>query len=197
MDNNQRIACKNFFLKRMSRVRKEIRDQLAERAVDNLTLYYSLLHSTKERGMSELVEAIHNSTYSTSKSHRHHHYPSGTMEHSLGVYKLMSEKAELLRQQGHKIKESDLILVALLHDVAQGKCAEWTQYAGHGRRSRAIVERYLPDVSPEVLEAINGHMHLAFNSNVLWHLINQADHRDAATCNKGYAKISDTDTVSL
>ena len=49
MDTNQRIACENFFLKRMSRVRKEIRDQLAERAVDNLTRYYSLLHSTKER----------------------------------------------------------------------------------------------------------------------------------------------------
>ena len=38
---------------------------------------------------------------------------------------------------------------------------------------------------------------MAINLNVLWYLINQTDHRDAATCNKGYAKISDTETVSL
>lgn len=197
MDINQRTECKNYFLKRMVRVRKEVRDQLAERAVDNLTRYYSLLHSTGEPGMEDLVKAIHDSSYTTSKSVRHHHYPSGTMEHSLGVYKLMSEKADKLRQQGYQIKESDVILVALLHDLAQGKCPEWDHYRGHGRRSRAIVERYLPEVSSEVLQAIEGHMHFPFNNNPLWHLIVKVDTKDAATCNKGFVKLSDTEVAAL
>lgn len=182
----------------MSGVRKEIRDQLAERAVDNLVRYYSLLHSTGEPGIDVLVKAIHNSTFTTSMSNSHHHYPSGTMEHSLGVYQLMSQEADKLRNKGHQIKESDVVLVALLHDVGQGKCIEWAGYGGHGGRSRAIVERYLTEVSADVLEAINGHLHRPANvKNVLWKLIKDADKRDGHTCDKGYAKISDADVVLL
>ena len=198
MNINQRTECKNYFLKRMYRVRREIRDQLAERAVDNLIRYYSLLHSTGEPGIEALVRAIHGSSFTTSRSVHHHHYPSGTMEHCLGVYRLMSQEAEKLRQSGCEIKESDVILVALLHDVCQGKCDEWAGYGGHGRRSKAIVERYLPEVSADVLEAINGHMHTPANDkNVLWKLVKSADWTDGHTCDKGFAKISDTDVVAL
>lgn len=197
MHTTSTTSCKSYFLKRMARVREEVRDQLAERAVDNLTRYCSLLHSTGEPGMEDLVKAIHNSSYTTSKSVRHHHYPSGTMEHSLGVYKLMCDEAEELRQQGHQIKDSDLILVALLHDIAQGKCPEWDHYRGHGRRSRAIVERYLPEVSSDVLQAIEGHMHFPFNDNILWYLIVKVDTKDAATCNRGFVKLTDTETAAI
>jgi HD superfamily phosphohydrolase YqeK len=184
----------------MSRVRAEIRDQLAERAVSNLERYYSLLRSTGEKGVEDLIAAIHASDFSVSKSARHHHYPSGTMEHCLGVYDLMSKGAEGLRQSGVEVKESDVILVALLHDVAQGKCPEWEQYGGHGRRSRAIVARYLPEVSEQVLEAINGHMHEPTNENLFWKLIYKYDGHedgDAGTCPKGQVKISDAETVAL
>lgn len=200
MNAEQRIECKNYFLRKMSRVRAEIREQLAERAVSNLERYYSLLRSTGEKGVEDLIAAIHASDFSVSKSARHHHYPSGTMEHCLGVYDLMSPAAEELRREGVEVKESDVILVALLHDVAQGNCPEWRQYPGHGRKSRAIIARYLPEVSELVLEAINGHMHEPTNENVLWQLIHEYDgntHGDAGTCPKGQVKISDTETVAL
>ena len=122
------------------------------------------------------------------------------MEHCLGVYDLMSKGAEELRKNGVEIKESDVILVALLHDIAQGKCPEWEQYGGHGRRSRAIVARYLPEVSEQVLEAINGHMHFPNPSNLLWGLISLSDGGltgDACKCDKGYVIINDGETVAL
>ena len=195
MENRE--ACKQFFLKRMSKIREEVREQLAERAVDNLTRYYSLLRSTGEPGMEDLIAAIHSSTFSTSNSVHHHHYPSGTMEHCLGVYKLMSEEAALLREQGNEIKESDVILVALLHDVCMGKCNEWSKYPRHGLRSRSIVERYLPGLSPDVLEAIEKHMHKPDNQNLLWSLVNNNDRKDGYTCNRGEAKLSDTEKCLL
>jgi hypothetical protein len=200
MTAEQRIECKNYFLRKMCRVRAEIREQLAERAVNNLERYYSLLRSTGEPGIEDLIAAIHASDFSVSKSARHHHYPSGTMEHCLGVYDLMSKRAEALRQEGIEVKESDVILVALLHDVAQGNCPEWRQYSGHGRKSRAIVARYLPEVSEQVLEAINGHMHFPNPLNPLWNLISLSDGGltgDAGKCNKGYVIISDAETVAL
>lgn len=200
MNAEQRIECKNYFLRKMCRVRAEIREQLAERAVSNLERYYSLLRSTGEKGVEDLIAAIHASDFSVSKSARHHHYPSGTMEHCLGVYDLMSKGAEELRKNGVEIKESDVILVALLHDIAQGKCPEWNQYPGHGRRSRAIVARYLPEVSDQVLEAINGHMHFPNPSNLLWGLISLSDGGltgDACKCDKGYVIINDGEAVDL
>jgi hypothetical protein len=200
MNAEQRIECKNYFLRKMSRVRAEIREQLAERAVSNLERYYSLLRSTGEPGIEDMIAAIHASTYSVSMSDRHHHYPSGTMEHSLGVYDLMSPAAEELRKTGVEIKESDVILLCLLHDVCQGKCPEWKQYPRHGRRSRAIVARYLPEVSEQLLEAIDGHMHPPTNENLFWKLIYKYDgheYGDACTCPRGQVKISDAETVAL
>ena len=200
MTAEQRIECKNYFLRKMSRVRAEIREQLAERAVSNLERYYSLLRSTGEKGIEDLIAAIHASDFSVSKSARHHHYPSGTMEHCLGVYDLMSPAADELRKTGVEIKESDVILLCLLHDVCQGKCPEWKQYPRHGRRSRAIVARYLPEVSEQLLEAINGHMHPPTNENLLWQLIHKYDgneYGDAGTCPRGQVKINDGPTVAL
>jgi hypothetical protein len=195
MENRE--ACKQFFLRHMSKIREDIREQLAERAADNLIRYYSLLRSTGVPGMEDLIAAIHGSTFSISNSCHHHHYPSGTMEHCLGVYKRMSEAAVLLREKGNEIKESDVILVALLHDVCRGKRREWSDYPRHGLRSRLIVEKYLPEVSPDVLEAIEKHMHEPTNSNLLWSLVRDNDYPDGLTCNRGEAKLSDTEKCRL
>lgn len=206
MDIKTRQECKKYFLRRMQNVREELREPLAERAIDNMCEYYNLLHSTKEEGVANLVAAIHASTFTTSRSSSHHQYPSGTLEHCLGVYRLMSKKAALLRGQGQVIKESDLILVGLLHDVCNGKSTKWN-YSRHGSRSRHIVQRYLPNVSGEVLEAIECHRHRTVRTrdglikskenNILWDLVCQCDHSDAATCGRGLARISDTEVCPL
>lgn len=197
MDATQRENSKNYFLKKMKSVRENIRERLAERAVDNMSRYYGLLYSTGEKGMEDLVAAIHASTFTTSPSGRHHRYPSGTMEHCLGVYKLMSQKAADLREKGYEIRESDVILVALLHDVGNGRSGEWLSYKGHGLRGKSIVERYLPEVSPQVLDAICFHMHTVETDNVLQKLVRSVDWVDAATCSRGRVRLSDTEVCML
>lgn len=73
MNMENREACKQFFLNHMSKIREDIREQLAERAADNLIRYYSLLRSTGVPGMEDLIAAIHGSTFSISNSCHHHH----------------------------------------------------------------------------------------------------------------------------
>ena len=109
----------------------------------------------------------------------------------------MSQKAAALREKGYEIKESDVILVALLHDVGNGKSSEWVSYKGHGRRGKSIVERYLPEVSPQVLDAICLHMHTVETENVLQKLVRSVDWVDAATCSAGSVKLSDTEVCTL
>lgn len=189
---------KEFYLEKMKRVRKEIRESLATRAAENLKEYYSLLRSTGAEGIEELIAAIDQSTFKTEPSHRHHHYIAGTLEHCLGVYKRMSKEASILRKIGCKYEESDVILVGLLHDICNGKHPDWKS-PGHGSRSRKIVEQYLPNASKNVLAAIEGHMKLSFSNakNPLWRLIISSDMPDSGTCDIGYAKINDNETVSL
>ena len=189
---------KEFYLEKMKRIRKEIRESLATRAAQNLQKYYSLLRSTGAEGIEDLIKAIDESTFKTEGSHNHHRYIAGTLEHSLGVYKRMSRKASVWRKLGFKYKESDIILVALLHDISNGSHPDW-KGSGHGGRSRKIVEKYLPNVSQDVLEAIEGHMHASISglTNPLWRLIITSDMPDSGTCDIGYAKISDNETVSL
>ena len=189
---------KEFFLKKMCRVRSDIREQLAERAEKNIEKYYTLLRSTGEEGIENLIAAIDESTFKTSGSAGHHHYISGTLEHCLGVYRKMSRKAAWMRKVGVKINESDVILVGLLHDVYNGAHPDWS-VSGHGRRSKAIVKKYLPNVSDNVLEAIELHMHpkALRLSNPYWRLIIMSDMPDSSTCNKGYAKLGERVIVPL
>ena len=189
---------KEFFLSKMRRVRGDIREQLAERAASNIQKYYSLLRSTEEPGIEELITAIDESTFKTASSARHHNYISGTLEHCLGVYNRMKRNAMWLRKLGVKVNESEVILVGLLHDICNGRHPDWTA-SGHGERSKAIVKKYLPGVSTNVLEAIEKHMHSSsiFSSNPLCGLILGADMPDSGTCDKGYVKLSDKVTVPL
>lgn len=189
---------KEFFLKKMCRIHSDIREQLAERAAQNIEKYFALLRSTGEEGIEDLIVAIDESTFKTVGSARHHHYISGTLEHCLGVYNRMSRKAALMRKVGVKVNESDVILVGLLHDICNGRHPDWTA-SGHGKRSKAIVKKYLPNVSDHVLEAIEKHMHSSslLNSNPLCGLILMSDMPDSATCDKGYVKLNDRVTVPL
>lgn len=199
---------KGFFLKKMTKIRREIREQVAERAADNLIEYYRLLRSTQVPGIEDIITAIHKSSFSQSCSKSHHNYVGGTLEHSLGVYHLMSKEADRIRKMGYHINESDVILVALLHDVCKGRCDDW-HFDRHGSRSRKIVELYLPNLSDDILEAIEKHMHggkfkvkgkmreVCPGDNILHYLICTADYPDGKTCDKGYVKLNDTQVVPL
>lgn len=208
MDSRENI--KAYFLKEMECIRPEIRTQLAERATDNLIEYYRLLRSTQIPGMEKFIAEIENSTFKTSRCDRHHAYQSGTLEHCIGVYRMISKKAEEYRKQGFLINENDLILVGLLHDICNGKHDDW-QFRRHGLRSRNIIELYLTGISNDVTEAIEKHMHGGefeishrprilrepkLTDNILHYLMYWADTLDAGTCNRGYVKISETEVVS-
>ena len=158
-----------------------------ERAIKNEDRIYQLLLSTNEPGIVDLISAVHRSTFAKASCHSHHHYPTGTLEHSLGVYEEMCKKAEEL---GVNVNANDLILVGLLHDVCNARgIDEWKQFGGHGKRSRAITELYLKNVSEDVLEAIEKHRHDPRKENIhnkpLRLLVFLADHADAAKCSGG------------
>lgn len=153
-----------------------------DRVIENQDRYYALLRSTKEPGVEELIASIHKSTFFTAHSHSHHHYASGTVEHSLGVYDQLVKLAK-----GYHYGDKDLILTALLHDICMGHNPDWPHERGrHGKNSYLIAKKYLPNVSPDVLEAIRCHKHWpspeSKAKNPLRWLIKKADCNDAATC---------------
>lgn len=157
------------------------------RVIENQDRFYSLLRSTNEPGIDRLISSIHNSSFFRAHSHSHHHYQSGLVEHSLGVYDQMVRIST-----GLNISDHDMILTGLLHDIcmAHNYNHEWPHVrGGHGRLSRRIVEMYLPNLSQEVKIAIEKHRHTPHGEDVgrhpLWALVRNADMADAATSPKG------------
>lgn len=160
-------------------------DKVAQRAEANLKEFYRLLRQVGLEGTEELISAIHASTFSTAHSHSHHHYTTGTLEHSLGVLRELRTLA-----QGTGLDDRNIVLAALLHDISMGYSKEWSRFHGHGFRSMKIVQKYLKGVDVEVLLAIRMHKHrrsddgcLRCEDHLLWKLLREADHKDASTCN--------------
>lgn len=159
--------------------------KVVQRAEDNLREFYGLLRQVGLEGTEDLIAAIHASNFSTARSHSHHHYATGTLEHSLGVLRELRSLAK-----GTGIDDNDIILAALLHDICMGHSKEWSCFHGHGYKSMKIVRKYLKGVNGEVLLAIRMHKRkssldgtLRCDDHLLWKLLHEADHRDAATCN--------------
>lgn len=154
-----------------------------DRVIENQDRFYALLRSTTEPGIEDLIASIHKSTFFTAHSHSHHHYASGTVEHSLGVYDQMVRMA---REEGYDLNPNDIILVGLLHDVCMGQNDEWKDLHGrHGEKSANIAKKYLPNVSDDVYWAIRSHRHDPSDENkklnTLWYLVRESDQADAAT----------------
>lgn len=170
-------------------------DKVVQRAEANLNEFYRLLRQVGLEGTEKLISAIHASSFSTAHSHSHHHYTTGTLEHSLGVLRELRVLA-----QGTGLDDDDIVLAALLHDISIGRSREWSRFEGHGRRSMKIVQRYLRGVDREVLLAIRMHRHrtgedgvLNCEDHLLWKLLHKADHRDAAACNDARRFIASMD----
>lgn len=158
--NNDRL---NFFLRKMKHIPAEDRQAVAQRAIENQNRIYALLRSTGENGIEELIADIHASSFSATHPHRHHHYATGLMEHLIGTYEAMAEYSAIFEEKGIHTDPKEVILVGLLHDLCDAKLDKWDsiEHGRHAIRSAAIVQKYLPDVSEEVLGAIRGHMGIA------------------------------------
>ena len=159
----------------------EILCKAVDRVIENQDRFYALLRSTGEPGIEELISSIHKSSFFTAHSYSHHHYASGTVEHSLGVYDQLVKLAK-----GYSYENKDLIITALLHDICMGHNPIWPHEKGrHGKNSYLITKQYLHNVNPAVLEAIKGHKHWPSDEgaahNPLRLLIKKADMADAAT----------------
>lgn len=175
---------KDFFTSKLQRyfegdnLRKAV-----DRVIENQDRYHALLRSTREEGIEDLITSIHKSTFFTAHSHSHHHYATGLVEHSLGVYDQMARRAKI---EGYSLRPNDIILVGLLHDVCMGHNDDWKLLEGiHGEKSANIAKKYLPNISDDVYEAIRCHRHNpspeSTNRNPLWCLVRQSDKADAAT----------------
>lgn len=176
---------REYFTRKLSRsFSGEVLSRAIDRVLFNQDRFYALLRSTGEPGVENLIQSIRKSNFSTAHSHSHHHYPTGLIEHSLGVYDLMSARAK-----GMGLKESAIILTALLHDISMARNEDWStipHHSGeHGRFSIKIAKNYLPGLSQEVQEAICKHRHTPHDPdakrNPLWALVRRSDIADAST----------------
>ena len=183
---------REYFTRRLSRsFSGEVLEKAIDRVLVNQDRYFALLRSTGEPGIDNFIQQILKSNFTTAHSHSHHHYPTGLIEHSLGVYDQMSNRAK-----GMGLKESDIILTALLHDISMAKNEEWSRIphnrGEHGRFSMKIAKKYLPGLSQYVLEAICKHRHYPSDSdakrNPLWALVRKSDIADASTSPNGTLK---------
>ena len=176
-----------YFSERLSKdFTGDVLSKAVARVIANQDRYYRLLRSTKEPGIEDLIKSIHNSgsghkNFFLAHSHSHHHYATGLVEHSLGVYDQMRKL-----YKGNELQEKDIILTALLHDICMSYNKEWPHIPGrHGSNSRLIAEKYLPGLSPAVKEAIEKHKHMPSPENAirnpLWALVTRADRKDAST----------------
>jgi len=129
----------------------------------------TLLGNVKRKGMEEVMSFLENSTFFVAPNHRnnkkHHAWPGGIAQHSLGVYKLMKDARGL----GH----DSIVITSLLHDICKanqyelGKDGDWHHshaiIQGHGKHGTLSVYIltslcHLPLTSEERV-AIKYHMH--------------------------------------
>lgn len=159
----------------------------------------NLLGSVNRAGIDNVISFLENSTFFLAPNHRdskkHHAWPGGIAQHSLGVYKLMKDARGL--------DHDSIILTALLHDICKanqyelGKDGDWhvchtnSNIHGHGKHGRLSV--YIITIlchlqlTSEERVAIQYHMkHDNPESNVDSKLYNALQH-----CDKQNAKEND------
>ncbi len=157
----------------------------------------TLLKSVNREGMTRVLEYLDKVRFYDvpSSTYRHHNWPGGLAQHSLGVFTKALEIDNSLHIES-------LIIVSLLHDVCKaGKYHidksghihhRKIHIKGHGRRSLLLLEKCGLFLYPEEARAIKWHMggHHPQNdeeraeiqiarSEPLWYTIHKADQYNA------------------
>ena len=153
---------------------------MTEEAKKNKEEFLSLLRSTNREGIEDLINFLENSDFFTAPASTRFHgcIEGGLLEHSLLVYKIVSEKMKHVPVEINTPEES-MIISALLHDIcktnyyavdyrnAKNELGVWEKVPyytvddtipyGHGEKSVMMITEYIKLTSEEKY-AIRWHM---------------------------------------
>ena len=161
-----------------------------------------LLASTRRQGIAEVIDYLDKSGffYRASSSNKHHNFPGGLAEHSLGTY-----HEAVADPNSRNLPEDSIIIAALLHDICKADrfwfkgriINEHRQYgldSKHSARSVALLKSCGLDLTEDERLAIRWHMkgdryhskdprkesdHSKAVKTPLWKVVFYADKRDA------------------
>ena len=183
---------------------KEHEDKAVSRMSAVRTEIIDLLASTEREGIGNVIDYLDQSGffYRASSANKHHNFPGGLAEHSLGTYKLAQVEGEL-----YGLPKDSVIIAALLHDTCKSdrfwfkgriirqhtpKCE---MDGMHSVRSLMILKDCGLELNEQERRAIRWHMkgekyhsrhkekeldHSKAVKEGLWHAVFYADKKDAA-----------------
>ena len=166
----------------------------------NKSLIIRYLKSTQREGIEKIIEYMNKNNFFEvpSSRNRHHNWPGGLAQHSLGVLK------KAIQKNNNELPQDSIILSALLHDICKtrqfyfdekGKIkTKKVKIPGHGYRSHRIIKDLGLELTEDERLAIRWHMgnwpkptdiagtkdRQKAENSPLWKLINAADRSDAA-----------------
>lgn len=140
-------------------------------------------------GTANLIKYLEDSDFFTARCHTHHCFVGGLAHHSLGTAWKMSESDSELPEQSR-------FIVGLLHDLCSSHHRDYDHIGRHhhGLRSVSLLDALGFRLTKQERYAIANHMHRVHRSSdeikeslrlQMRKLINECDHRDAATQPRG------------
>lgn len=158
----------------------------------------SLLRSTGDQRIVNMIPVLAQSDFYVAKSGSHHHYKGGLAEHSLGVTELLLRDNNLLEEYG----KTNMIIAGMFHDICMARHPAWSNigvktngHRMHGTRSVRILGEYFHmHLDDEVYHAIKYHKkkpHVDAKGcpcHPFHSALYRADHANAAT-KSIYAKV--------
>ena len=181
---------------------QEYEDKAIKRMISQRNEIITLLQSTQREGIDNVIQYLDDRGffYRASSSNRHHNFPGGLAEHSLGACKLALKAA-----QNTDLPKDSVIIAALLHDICKAdrfwfKGRSIRQHAPkcsldskHSVRSVVILKDCGLKLTEQERRAIRWHMpnpHLSNNKEredyaktrkeELWQIVYDSDKKDAA-----------------
>ncbi len=153
---------------------------------ENKKQFIGLLKSTEREGIEKLIDFLEESDFFVAPASAKYHnaFDGGLCDHSLKVYRLLSQKVKMFEIN---IPESSIIIIALLHDLCKrnfyevkecwrkDKNNKWENYPGygykedsiplgHGSKSVIMLQTFIKLTKTEVL-SIFWHMGLSTNDD--------------------------------
>ena len=164
----------------------------------NKAIIIRYLKSTHREGVDKIIEYMKKNDFFEvpSSKNRHHNWPGGLAQHSLGVLK------KAIQKNNNKLPQDSIIISALLHDICKTRQfyfdengeikTKKVKIPGHGYRSIRILEDLGFKLTEDERLAIRWHMgnwpdnedarkdRAKADKSQLWKIINAADRSDAA-----------------